>query len=300
MFMKKLYGILLCVSLFVPIATQDRDPIDSIFVPIVLGAFLLPFIYSATQNKPSHTNNDISSMNNQTLNNQSNNQSGLENKEENNNAIVIATEKEDPIVMMNKEYASLFMHPYDPSCSIPENITMELAYFRQGFLDRVTLKDTNYPAIDDTTRTTLMDTKNALQAMRKNLTLHGVMKSNTLSFSGAIDAANLIALKNMNFIQCTGVINNSMSLGLTVFGRPCIIDGSFFKGRIDVVGDACMLAFQDCCVFTIAVHNEHTILELRNTLVAHDIVFDHPGIIVVDRNTVLNGKIVNAQVMMIE
>ena len=68
-------------------------------------------------------------------------------------------------------------------------------------------------------------------------------------------------------------------------------------GITHIEEDASITSFKGCLLDKLHVHKKDVIVELRDTVVAGDIVFDHPGTLVVDKKTVFGGIIYNARIM---
>lgn len=152
------------------------------------------------------------------------------------------------------------------------------------------------PTIDASTQDILMNKKDELRTVRKSFVSTGTMHSPSISLSGCLDVANIVALKQATFAS-KGLIKNSLSNELTFIHGDFIITKSTFHGTTHIAKEALVVSYNSCLLDQICIHSKDMILDLRDTVVTGDIIFDHPGIIVIDKKTVLSGTISNARVM---
>lgn len=183
---------------------------------------------------------------------------------------------------------------YDSTLSISKNIALELEIARQDAVQNMSLVE--YEIIDTVTQDILINKKDMLRNIPKSLTMKGSMRSPSVSLSGSLDIANIVALQQANFLS-KGLIENSLSKKLSFIQGNFIISSSVFYGTTHIE-NASMVSYYGCFLDQVCVHSKDMILDLRDTIVTGDIIFDHPGIIVIDKKTVLGGTVSNAQIMM--
>jgi len=174
----------------------------------------------------------------------------------------------------------------------------ELKAARQRILQENSLEESTYELVDDDTANILMNKKAILQSMHKNIVLKGATRGNVISLSGSIDVANITAFQEAVFAN-KGLVGKSLSEKLTFIHGDFIIIASIFYGKTHVRKDALMVSYHSCLLEELFVHTEGAIIELCDTIVTGDIVFDYPGVLVIDENTILVGTISNARVVRI-
>lgn len=217
----------------------------------------------------------------------------LENNEYDKNIADLINKVEDQVKTV-RETGDEFRN-YDSTLSISKNIALELETARQDAVQNMSLAE--YETIDTFTQDVLINKKDTLRNIPKSLTMKGSMHSPSVSLSGCLDVANIVALQQANFSN-KGLIENSLSKKLSFIQGDFIITSSIFYG-ITHIENASMVSCNGCFLDQVCVHSKDMILDLRDTVVTGDIVFDHPGTVIVDKKTILGGTVSNAQVMMI-
>ena len=187
---------------------------------------------------------------------------------------------------------------YDSTLSIPQNIALELQTARQDAVQNISLQKYEYEPIDIETQDILMTKKDMLCNMRKSCVMKGTMRSPSVSLSGCLDVGNIVALEKATF-SSKGLIENSLSKEVSFMHGDFIVTKSTFYGKSHIEQEASVLSYDSCLLDELCVHKKDVIIELRDTIVTGNIIFDHPGIIVIDDKTILGGTISNARVMMI-
>ena len=186
---------------------------------------------------------------------------------------------------------------YNSTLSTPENIGLELQLARQDVVQNMSLQECEYEAIDVATQNILMSKKDMLRNVPKSCVMKGSMRSPSVSLSGCLDIANIVALEQAAF-SSKGLIENSLSKKLSFMHGDFIIAKSIFYGQTHIEQEASVISYNVCLLDELCIHKKDVIIELRDTIVTGDIIFDHPGIVVIDKKTVLGGTILNARVMM--
>jgi len=185
-------------------------------------------------------------------------------------------------------------------------IASKLIMARQNALQNNIAKRYDFPFLDSEMQGVLTSSKNMLLNSPKYLIQTGTMDTNTVVLNGTMDFANLMAHRRAIFTG-NGLIKNSFSGVLTVIEGDFIIESSTFHGETliqkhhSAKNDFSVISYKGCFLDHLCVRNDHpVIIELHDTIVTGDIIFDNdnPGILVVDKKTVLCGIISNARVMM--
>ncbi len=185
-------------------------------------------------------------------------------------------------------------------------IASKLITARKNVLQNYIAKEYNFPFLDSETQCVLTSSKNMLLNSPKYLIQTGVAQTNAADLAGTMDFANLMARRRAIFTG-NGLIKNSFSGALTVIEGDFIIESSTFHGETliqkdsSVENDFSFISYKGCFLDHLCVRNDHpVIVELCDTVVTGDIDFNHdnPGIVVIDKKTVLCGTISNARVMM--
>ena len=170
---------------------------------------------------------------------------------------------------------------------------------RQDAVQNMSLQECEYEAIDTATQDILMNKKDMLRNVHKSCVMKGSMRSSSVSLCGCLDIAHIIALQQATFAS-KGLIENSLSKKLSFIHGDFIITSSIFYGITHIEKEASVVSYNGCFLDHLCVRNDHpVIIELCDTIVIGDIIFDHPGIVVIDKKTVLCGTISNARIMMI-
>lgn len=216
----------------------------------------------------------------------------LENNKYDKNIVDLINKVEDQVKMV-RETGDEFRN-YDSTLSIPENIALELEMARQDAVQNMSLEE--YEIIDTVTQDILINKKDTLRNIPKSLTMKGSMRSPSVSLSGCLDIANIVALQQANFSN-KGLIEYSLSKKISFIQGDFIITSSIFYGTMHIE-NASMVSYEGCFLEQVCIHSKDMIIDLRDTVVTGDIIFDHPGTVVVDKKTILGGTVSNAQVMM--
>ena len=186
---------------------------------------------------------------------------------------------------------------YNATLSIPENIALELQAARQDAVQNILLQEYEYEAIDVATQNILMSKKDMLRNVHKSCVMKGSVRSPSVSLSGCLDVANIVALEQAAF-SSKGLIENSLSKELSFMHGDFIIAKSIFYGQTHIEQEASVISYDACLLDHLCIHKKDVIIELRDTVVTADIMFDYPGILVIDKKTVLGGTISNVLVLL--
>lgn len=183
-------------------------------------------------------------------------------------------------------------------------IAAKLTTARQEALQNIIARKYDFTPVSSEIEFYLVINKNGLLNAPKSFIQTGTMEVGAAVLDATMDCANLMARRRAVFIG-NGLIKNSFVGALTVVEGDFIIESSTFHGdtliqkEFSSKANSSFVSYTGCLLDHLCVRNNHpVVLELRDTIVTGDIMFDHPGIVVVDKKTMLGGTMSsNVQVM---
>lgn len=138
--------------------------------------------------------------------------------------------------------------------------------------------------------------KAELITMKKSLNMKGSVRSRKVSFSGTMDIANAVG-EEME-LNGKGLLENCKIENYTTLnGEYIITDSALDKVHLNEA----FSSFNNCTLSSITakgLENQPCIIELLNTIVEGDIVFEgKPGIIVINDKSQLRQPVINGTII---
>lgn len=156
--------------------------------------------------------------------------------------------------------------------------------------------DKNYQSVDTSTKEMLQQKKAALITKTKTQIQSGILVAGTSSFNGSMNIAHAISFLHQSF-SGEGLITHCLSFMNTTFDGNFIAETCAFKGEVTLNPGTTIVSFNKSFLGSLKSKAEKVVVELLDTVVAGDIVFEHEGIIVMDKKSVLGGNIVNGMIV---
>lgn len=181
--------------------------------------------------------------------------------------------------------------------NIQQDIAKRIAEKRSSLAEQSQNYTSTYNEAEcDAIKDTFEQNKKALQSSWKNITQSGVSISRSLLYSGRVNISNATAFADFT-LDGEGILTNCSSELITRFTGNVIANACQFNGQLSIENTAHFASFTDSLLGNIAVKGNNTLIELTNTIIDGDLVFESEGIVILDNASIITGTIIQGTII---